>query len=236
MGDEETTIHVNFARPMGLFPLNSVALLPQQVIPLHVFEPRYRQMIDQALDGAGQIAMATFRGDAWKDEYHGNPPLLPAVCIGQIVEHQALPDGRYNILLQGVCRARIAEHLMPDEQHLYRRAVLEPIGDEPDDPDALERARERIDDRLSEGPLTHLTAADEVLKYVRNPEVPTHALLELVAFAILHDRRTRYALLAEPSPSRRTAIVEQQLDQLAGLIRRAMDQHPERWPKGVSWN
>lgn len=236
MSEDETTIHVNFSRPMPLFPLDSVALLPQQVIPLHIFEPRYRQLIDHALDAAGQVAMATYQGEAWKDEYHGNPPLLPAVCVGMIVEHQRLPDGRYNILLQGVCRARIVQHFMPDEPHQYRRALLEPIGEDPVDPDQLDRARERIDDLLSEGPLTQLAAADEVLKFIRNPDVPTQALLELVAFALIKDARARYHLLAEPDPDRRCALVEHQLGRLGDLIRRAQAQHPERWPRGCSWN
>ncbi|MEL7472607.1 MAG: LON peptidase substrate-binding domain-containing protein [Planctomycetota bacterium] len=236
MSAEEQTIHVNFSRPMPLFPLDSVALLPQQVIPLHIFEPRYRQLAGHALDAAGQIAMATYKGQDWKQEYHGNPPLRQAVCVGQIVEHEALPDGRFNILLQGVCRARIEQHLMPDETHQYRRAVLEPLGREPGDPEALDMARERIDERLSEGPLTQVAGAEEVLRYVRNSEVPTPALLELVAFALLKDAPTRYRLLAEGDPGRRCDLIERRLDDLERLIRQAQRQHPEDWPRGCSWN
>jgi hypothetical protein len=57
---EEMSIRVNFSRPLPLFPLPQVVMLPQQITPLHIFEPRYRQMVDRALDGAGQIAMAKY--------------------------------------------------------------------------------------------------------------------------------------------------------------------------------
>ena len=57
-------------------------LLPQQVIPLRIFEPRYKQMVEDVLDGTGQFAIAVFSGRRWKQEYHGKPPIRPAVCIG----------------------------------------------------------------------------------------------------------------------------------------------------------
>jgi len=235
MGDE-VSIRVNFSNTMPLFPLDSVVLLPQQVMPLHVFEPRYRQMVEHALDGPGQIAMATFNGKRWQSEYHGNPPVRPAVCVGQIVQHEKLPDGRYNMLLQGVCRATIAREHMPDERHLYRRATLEPLGvgivagDEP------ERVRAWIDEHLAEGELSRLAVAEQVSEYVRNDEVPTDAALELVAFAILNQTETRYRLLAEGDVNRRARMIRAELERLRSLISRAMKQHPEDWPKGVSWN
>ena len=96
-------ISVNFSKPMPLFPLPEVVLLPHAIQPLHVFEDRYRVMVEHCLDGSGQIAMASFDGDDWKKDYEeGLPKLRPAVCIGQIVHHESLPDGRHQILLHGV--------------------------------------------------------------------------------------------------------------------------------------
>jgi len=235
MGDE-VSIRVNFSRPLPIFPLDSVVLLPQQVMPLHIFEPRYRQMVGHALDESGQIVMATFRGKSWRSEYHGNPPIRPAVCIGQIVQHEKLGDGRFNILLQGVCRARVLDEIMPDEQHLYRRVTLEPMGlgivagDEPED------VRTWIDKSLESGELSRLTVADQVAEYVRNDEVPTDAALELVAFALLTETETRYRLLAEGDVNRRARIIRSELEHLASTIKQAMRQRPEEWPKGVSYN
>ncbi|MEM1183631.1 MAG: LON peptidase substrate-binding domain-containing protein [Planctomycetota bacterium] len=235
---DEVSIRVNFSRAMPVFPLDSVVLLPQQVMPLHVFEPRYRQMVGAALDSVGQIAMGTFEGQSWKQEYHGSPPLRPAVCVGQIVQHEKLPDGRYNILLQGVCRAKVVDEVPPDGERLFREAVLEPVGvDEgADTTPGAETLRQWIDDALGEGPLSRLIVSDQVRKYVENDEVPTPALLELVAFAMLNDPAVRYRLLEEGALERRCELIRAGLDDLVSLIRKADAQHPEEWPKGLSWN
>ena len=260
----DTSIQVNFGKPMPLFPLDSVTLLPQQLLPLHVFEERYRQMVDHALDGSGQIAMSVFAGDQWKQNYHGRPPLRPAVCIGQIVQHERLEDGRYNLLVQGVCRARIIHELPMEEGRLYRLAMLEPVGldpttmvvseieadesdedDEeetdlglppPPEPEGLSEVRSKICEMLADGPLTQLVAAEPVLEFVRNEEVPTAPLLELVSFMLITDQGLRYKLLAEPSIQTRAGLIMRHLEVRSKLIRRAKDQHPENWPKGMSWN
>lgn len=237
--DEDISIRVNFGRPMPVFPLDSAVLLPHQVLPLHIFEPRYRQMIDEALDSAGQIAMAVFDGDDWQQAYGANPPLKPYVCVGQIVQHESLPDGRYNVLLQGVCRARVVEPDEPEGERLYRRAVLEPVGVREDDDEASGEADELrawVEHELARGRLRKLTVAEHVLQYVRNEQIPSPAVLELVSFAVLTDSSTRYRLLSEETLRGRNGIVREALSDLGTLIGQASAQHPERWPKGLSWN
>jgi len=237
MSDDDHAIQVNFARPMPLFPLDSAVLLPQQVLPLHIFEPRYRQMVEHAIDASGQIAMAVFDGDSWKQQYHGKPRLRPAVCLGQIVQHERLHDGRFNILLQGVCRARILKELPAEGERLYRLALLEPVGVEqvPDEA-ALAVTRQRLERLLSEGELTRMAAAEPILKYVQDESIPTLALLELLSFAVVSDAKTRYRLLAEGDIATRAELVEDELRRLRVLIRRAALQRPQDWPKGCSWN
>ncbi|MFT5424383.1 MAG: Lon protease-like protein [Phycisphaerales bacterium] len=235
---ERESISVNFGRPVPLFPLNGVVLLPQQILPLHVFEPRYTQMVGRALDASGQIAMALFDGDAWKKDYHGTPPLRPYVCLGQIVQHETLPQDRYNILLQGICRARIVQELEPMEDLEYRSAILEPVGTDPEQADTndFEPLRKWIARELAEGPLKELTVAEHVLEFVRNDEIPMPALLELVGFTVVTDLDQRYRLLAEGDPARRARILRDSMTQLNRLVRLAQGQHPEQWPKGMSWN
>lgn len=236
---EENAISVNFSKPMPLFPLEGVTLLPQQFLPLHIFEPRYRQMVERALDGSGQIAMAVFKGDRWKQEYHARPPLMDAVCVGQIVQHERLPDGRFNLLLQGVCRARIAEEAAPDEGRLFRMAKLEPVGlseEEAEDSFAMDLLRARLGESLDEGPLSKLADAPTVLEFTRNTEIPTSTLVDLWSFTLVFDRHVRYRLLAEGSLAERARIVEGEIEHLERMIRRGIGQHPEQWPKGCSWN
>lgn len=243
---EDQTVSVNFSKPYPLFPLEHVALMPQQVLPLHIFEPRYRQMVERALDGSGQIAMAVFKGTRWKQEYHGKPPIMPAVCIGQIVQHERLPDGRYNVLLQGICRARVSREVgaiddTGDEQTLYREAVLEPVGvlsdeEQGEAEEGLTPLRAHVQASLAEGPLKHLRSSDRMLEFTRNAEVPTTALLEVLAVAVVDDPRVRYRLLAEGDPQKRGHIIESELGKLERLIRLAEHQVDPQAPKGCNWN
>ena len=237
MSDEQS-IRVNFGSWAPLFPLDKVVLLPQQVMPLHIFEPRYVQMVTHALDASGQIAMGVFDGDRWKSEYHGAPPVRPAACLGQIVQHERMSDGRYNILLQGVCRARITGEQSADDQTLYRRVSLEP-NDRPHAPgegETLERLRDEIERSIDRGDLGRVAVAEQVVEYVRNEDIPSEVVLELVSFAMVTEPDARYALLAEPSVSRRATLLRESLGRLERLIRQARAQAPESWPKGVSWN
>lgn len=240
---EETEIRVNFGKPMPLFPLASVTLLPHAILPLYVFEPRYRQMVSDALDGPGQIAMAVFDGPRWQQEYHGRPPIREAVCVGQIVRHQKLPDGCYNLALHGVCRARLIEEEPGSAERLYRTALLEPVGIDDSAEEALAEFRPRLADLLGAEPLSALRDSASVVQHLQNPELPTAAILEVVTCSLLHESGTgfyhelHYRLLAEGDAVRRARIVERALTELSTLLRRAQPQrHGTDAPKGCSWN
>src|SRR5947199_2567041 len=108
-----------------LFPLPSVVLFPRAVLPLHVFEERYKAMTADALRGDQQIAMALLR-PGWERDYYHRPAIERVVCIGTILSHERLPDGKYNFLLQGHTRARIIREFGIKS---YRMAELEPLED-----------------------------------------------------------------------------------------------------------
>jgi Lon protease-like protein len=198
--------------------------------------------VSDALDGAGQIAMAIFDGDRWKTEYEGRPPVRPAVCVGHIVQHQAIPDGRYLIRLHGVCRAKIIGELPAAVDIPYRRAMLEPVGLEAVDESLLADVRGRLIDLLSEEPLTDLRHAEGVVKFLRDHKRATAAILEIITCAMLSDSDMRfynelhYRLLAEGDVCKRAAMIEQGLLELAGLLRRARPQRLVETIKGCSWN
>jgi Lon protease-like protein len=242
MADEAPAIRVNFNRPMPIFPLREVALFPHAAVPLHIFEDRYRAMVADALDASGQIAMAVFEGDQWTQQYHGRPPVRPAVCVGHILQHEKLPDGRYNIILQGVCRARIEEELSGAESDtLYRVARLEPVGMDSSE-EGLEPVRERLRDLLDTAQLKQFVdlrgepIADTIIGYIDRPDVPTGAVLDLVAHLIVREPNIKYGLLAEGDVEERAAIVEDELRHLRTLIAKAALQVDPAAPKGVSWN
>ena len=97
----ESSVQCDFRRnPPSSPPANGD--VPHSVVPLHIFEPRYRQMLDDALTEL--TAGHRHHSSDAEEERPGEPsPLLPVGCIGQIVDHERLPDGRHNILLQGLC-------------------------------------------------------------------------------------------------------------------------------------
>ena len=241
MSSEDSSIAINFGKPIPLFPLDQVTLLPQQILPLHIFEPRYRQMIESALDGAGQIAMAVFDGDDWKQQYHGRPKIRRAVCIGHILRHEKQPDGRFNVLLQGVCRAQIVKETPARDGCLYREAMMSPLVEDASElndqaASSLAEFRLRLGEMLEEGELSRLTAAEPLMQYIRNDSLPTQAVMEIVSFTLIQGADLRYRLLAERSAEVRAVLLMTELQHLGTMIRRASRQRPEDWPKGLSWN
>src|SRR5882724_1016968 len=93
-----------------LFPLPNLVCFPQVVQPLHIFEPRYRAMTADALDGDKRIALVLPK-PGWEADYEGRPAVHRVACLGKIVADQKLADGRYNLLLRGTTRIRIVEEI-----------------------------------------------------------------------------------------------------------------------------
>src|ERR1041384_3715325 len=89
-----------FSGRARLFPLPNLVMFPHVVQPLHIFEPRYREMLEDALASDRLIAMALL-APGWEDDYHGRPALYPTACLGRVTTSHRLEDGRYNLLLEG---------------------------------------------------------------------------------------------------------------------------------------
>jgi Lon protease-like protein len=126
-----------------IFPLPSVVLFPQVSLPLHIFEPRYREMVTDAIAGDRLIGMVLLR-PGWEPEYEGRPPVYEVGCVGVITHSERLADGRYDIVLQGLDRVRVTGE---DSDRSYRRAFIEPLGDPflPADREPLREARHRLE-------------------------------------------------------------------------------------------
>ena len=100
----------NFAGIVKIFPLPNLVLFPGVIQALHIFEPRYRTLMRDAIEGDQLIAMATLNA-GWQSEECKRPSIYPTVCVGKIVTHAELPDGRFNLLLCGARRARIIREI-----------------------------------------------------------------------------------------------------------------------------
>src|SRR3989441_3297261 len=110
---------------LPLFPLPNVVLFPNVFLPLHIFEPRYREMVADAVASDRMIGMVLLR-PGWERDYEGRPPIYPIGCSGVVTHVERLADGRYNIVLRGMERVRILEE---DDLRSYRRARVEPVPD-----------------------------------------------------------------------------------------------------------
>jgi uncharacterized protein len=110
---------------LPIFPLPGAVLLPYALIPLHVFEPRYRKLVRDCEGGAGVMALANIPADVLRERKEA-PRVLPVIGAGILARVDRLPDGRSNIVVRGVLRARIAEELPAQEPYRLVRADVLP--------------------------------------------------------------------------------------------------------------
>ena len=125
-----------------LFPLPEVVLFPGVPRPLLIFEPRYREMVADALKGDRIIGMVLLRPGFEKD-YEGRPPIFSVGCAGEIEDYERMADGRYVILLRGLTTFRV---LTEDQRKPYRLARVEAVPDllEDEERGPLSTLRERL--------------------------------------------------------------------------------------------
>ena len=134
---------------LPIFPLPGAILLPRSQLPLHIFEARYRAMVNDALDGAGQIGM--IQPTAPEEE---GAPLYGVGCVGEIISVEELDDGRFNIVLHGSSRFRLVAEA--DLDTLYRNADVDPRAFDDSEPPPLsitlraevEREAQRLGDAM----------------------------------------------------------------------------------------
>ncbi len=134
------------AERLAIFPLSNVVLFPHVNTPLHLFEPRYRQMAEEVLAGDGRVGMVVVPPEHAAD-MSGNPPVYEIGCAGPIVQNQKLPDGRFNIVIAGEFRFRILNELEGPPERLYRMAEIERLEDRllDSEHEEVSRLRKEID-------------------------------------------------------------------------------------------
>jgi ATP-dependent Lon protease len=173
---------------LPLFPLPTV-LFPGALLPLHIFEPRYRVMVREALDTHRALAIVLVAKPEDVDE-HGHPRLAPVATAGTIVDHLELPSGRFNILVRGRARVSLAELPLADKP--YRRAEATVLATPPGEVGPHDLA-------------SLLSAANAFVMRVREREpkfdfplpkdAPAGAIADLCAHHLVLDVKERQALL-----------------------------------------
>jgi len=170
-----------------LFPLPNVVLFPNVFLPLHIFEPRYRQMVADALRGDRIIGMVLLR-PGYEANYQGRPAIYDVGCAGVITHSQPLPDGRYDIVLRGIEKFRITSE---DQSRPYRIGLIDAIAEviPPDEAEPLRHQRQRLEAVLA-------AAIERVRAEPRfPPSVPDEDLVNALAQYLELDIVERQALL-----------------------------------------
>lgn len=131
-------------QPVPVFPLPNVVLFPHAVVPLHVFELRYRTMVRDALAGERLIALALLK-PGWEGEYHGSPAFHDLGCLARFEAVEWFPDGCYDLKLLGLARVRLGT---PVREYPYRAVRVDLLPEAPyteDDPVVMNERRVLLD-------------------------------------------------------------------------------------------
>jgi len=179
MNDDLTAL-TDFTGAARLFPLPGLVFFPQAIQPLHIFEPRYRQLAADCLVEDRLIALVLLR-PGWEETYDDRPAVHPVACLGRVIADQLLPDGRYNLVLRGLARVRIEQEVETDK--LYRLARTKVLRETASgDVDELMTLRAALADlmlpRVTAGPVR------EQLRGLFKGELPLGQLCDVLAFAL----------------------------------------------------
>ncbi|MEZ4401788.1 MAG: LON peptidase substrate-binding domain-containing protein [Kofleriaceae bacterium] len=184
---------------LAIFPLPNAVLLPGGLMPLHVFEDRYRDMVRDCLDGSRLLAIARLR-PGYQTDYQGRPPVFPHAGLGRIIACEETDDGRYLIVVRGVARVELGPELPPVRS--YREVIATLLPDAPAPADAVAVAHgqllalcERLCQALDRG-------ADEVRALLASCSCPG-ACADAIAAALVFDHDERQALLERLDPAER---------------------------------
>ncbi len=195
--DEDYDLN-DFRDVCRLFPLPGVVLFPHAVLPLHIFEPRYRQMTEDALASDRLIAIVQVRPPSeW--ESATDPALEEYACLGRIFKHERLPDGRFNFLLVGRKRVKLTREIPSGK--LYRTSevrivedVADDLADDPTRADLIDLFR-----RVNRG------AIDPELDSVFDTDLPLGVLTDILVQALGLPSTIKQGFLAEPRVDRRAS-------------------------------
>ena len=164
----------NLPDVIPVFPLPNVVLFPQVQLPLHIFEPRYRRMVRDAGERTPSlIGMALLKGVSSREEYEGNPSIYSIGCAGEMVRMVPQPDGRSNILLQGVCEYEIQEEIFTEP---YRQARV--AWRQTPKTGLPEGRRQELSDLLRR----YLPENDNVEKFLTDPSIKDDFFVNFFSF------------------------------------------------------
>lgn len=219
---------IDYSQLIPVFPLPNVVLFPKAVVPLHVFEPRYRNMMADALRGNRLIAISLLRDD-FESLYHTlEAPIHAVACVGSVLKCEELCGGRYNLLLRGIERAEI---LHEDAEKSYRRGRLKPIPPIPPAPNVecqLFSALRQLVNSPSLRPIAE-TANWKAIFDCGN--LPLSDVSDLLAYSVLETCCEKQRFLAEACVRKRACLLIKTLEAIGDRLERKQESRMRQgWP------
>lgn len=217
----------DFSGVTRLFPLPKVVLFPHVILPLHIFEPRYRQMTEDALKDDHLITMVQSRPIAAGSPGLEPVPIYQVGCVGRIVQYERLPDGRFHLLLLGCKRVRIVREIPSTKPYRTAEAVL--LEDQ-EPPSSMDPLREELI-RIFREILKQSNDLDSDLARLLHSNLPLGSLADIMAHAIDAPASVKQSLLEE-------IRVAERVTSLLELLRGRHDPQtgPRRFPQPFSLN
>ncbi|MGI5845406.1 MAG: LON peptidase substrate-binding domain-containing protein [Candidatus Xenobium sp.] len=207
----------DYSEAVPIFPLAGLVFFPGTVLPLHLFEPRYREMALELLEGEGLLAVALLE-EGWEEDVTGETPIFPIVTVGRARRWERQEDGSLNVELLGLARARILGEVTGK---LWRRARLQPLEELPVDP---EETRE-LSQSLLWG-LQRLVGAEKSKpsEIKLDPSLHLGRFCDSLAFLLPMEPSRKMGLLAELDPAVRARALVAHLEELRnkGTLRRVV--------------
>jgi len=191
---------VHVTTRLSIFPLAGALLFPRMHLPLHIFEPRYRALVSDAMARDRRIGMIQPRGASERDQ---SPPLFDLGCVGRIVEVEALDDGRFDIVLEGQALFRITRELDVTTPFRQVEADLLPLGDEPEILSIAHRAALETESRRFADAQGYAVDWDSVGR------LDDEALVNGIAQIAPFDSAAKQALLEAPDLAARAELIVQ---------------------------
>jgi ATP-dependent Lon protease len=211
--EDLTFDEARFTGKVRLLPLPDLVMYPHVMQPLHIYEPRYREMLSEALDHDGLIAMSVL-SPGWEADYEDQPAIHPTACLGKIITHQRQENGQYNVLMLGLRRVRI-EHEISSVK-AFRQAEVSIMEDGYGEEGAEER--EALQTALTQMFQEQLPASclpPGAIREALATEIPLGVLTNLVSFAMPLPLEVKYALLDQQDVDRRAWMLLDSLESLA---------------------
>ncbi len=203
----------NFSGRVPIFPLPNVVFFPGTRLPLHIFEPRYRQMLKDAHRGEGLISVALLdRSRKIEPEEIRRPPVYPIAGLGRLTRVESLPNGFFNVDLFGLVRVRILEEIETSKP--YRLARVETVPDRSEQISAIhgEEMLERAFLAFNKVLRKYSQFPGEFLTRFRG--LPVGMLLDILAHHVPCDFQKKQAFLEETEPLRRCEKIVDTLERI----------------------